>query len=288
MANTTLGAIRDKVRRITRSPSPSQLTDAQLDEYVNTFILYDFPEDVRLFSLRTNLTFYTQPYVDVYQTTYVDPFDPLYQFKNRYLAVHQPAYIAGVQAFYSQDRTGFFATWPKIDNISDTGLRGNGTAGPYIGTLAAFPVMQNEVIFTATDATGRAMIMTDTPSTNILGALGPRGTTQVIPSFYGQINYITGVFSVTFIAPVPAGVTIYSETVPYQAAKPIGILYYDSKFTIRPVPNMAYPVAIEVDARPTELLLVTDVPGEKQWWQYVALGACIKIFQDRSDFETLH
>jgi hypothetical protein len=43
MADSTLGAIRTKVRRLTRSPNTAQITDNQIDEYVNTFILYDFP-----------------------------------------------------------------------------------------------------------------------------------------------------------------------------------------------------------------------------------------------------
>ena len=40
MADSTLNAIRIKIRRITRSPSPSQISDATIDEYVNTFIHY--------------------------------------------------------------------------------------------------------------------------------------------------------------------------------------------------------------------------------------------------------
>ena len=43
MANATLGAIRNKVRLLTHSPSTAQLADADIDQYVNTFILYDFP-----------------------------------------------------------------------------------------------------------------------------------------------------------------------------------------------------------------------------------------------------
>lgn len=53
MADSTLAAIHEKVRRITRTPSMAQLTDAQLDQYINTFVLYDFPSNIRLFPLRT-------------------------------------------------------------------------------------------------------------------------------------------------------------------------------------------------------------------------------------------
>ena len=56
MAN--LADIQKKVRRITRSPSTSQLSDADLNEYINNFLMYDFPEHLRLFTFRKVLSFY--------------------------------------------------------------------------------------------------------------------------------------------------------------------------------------------------------------------------------------
>jgi hypothetical protein len=135
MANSTLQAIRTKVRRITRSPSLSQISDSQLDEYINTFILYDFPEHLRLFSLRTILTFYTQPGVDVYDTNTTVATDPLYNFRNKYVAVHPPLYIAGIQCFYTQWRDVFYGYYPQTNTISDTMLRGDNSSGPFVGLV---------------------------------------------------------------------------------------------------------------------------------------------------------
>jgi hypothetical protein len=287
MANATLQAIRDKVRLLTRSPSPAQLSDTQIDQYVNTFILYDFPESIRLFSLRTTLTFYTQPNVEVYSTNTTTSTDPLYNFKNRYTAVHAPVYVAGVMSFYTQDRASFYLNWPMTNLIADTGLTGNGTTGPYIGTLTSAnsaPVMQNNVVFTTTDALGNAMTLVDTPASNLLGTLGVPGAPSTV---YGAINYITGVFNLNFPSTVSASTKIWSETIPYQAARPISMLFYQQSFHLRPIPDKAYAVTIEADVRPTELLLATDVPGEEQWWQYVAYGAAIKIFQDRMDMDSV-
>src|SRR5271157_5332142 len=100
MAQSNLQAIQIKARRLTRSPSLSQLSDIDLNQYINTFILYDFPEALRLFSLRAVLTFYTQPNVDTYSTNTTNLLDPLYNFKNKYIAVHQPIFMAGIQAYY--------------------------------------------------------------------------------------------------------------------------------------------------------------------------------------------
>src|SRR5690348_11516343 len=127
MASSTLQAIRTKVRRLTRTPSLSQLSNAQLDEYINTFILFDFPEHLRLFSLRSVLTFYTQPGVDVYETNTTDTTNPLYNFKNKYIAVHPPLFLAGVQGYFTQYRDVFYGFYPQTKNIAQTQLFGDGT-----------------------------------------------------------------------------------------------------------------------------------------------------------------
>lgn len=292
MSNSTLGAIRTKVRRLTRSPSNTQITDTQLDEYINTFILYDFPEQLRLFSLRTTLEFYTTPYVDTYQTNTTDPLNPLYNFRNRFTSVHRPIYLAGVPGFLNQDRASFYAIWPQTNSVADTQIRGTGITGPYSGTLqstAGSPVLQNNVVFTAVDALGNSMVLIDYPSTTspLIGYLGLPGQPQTSEVAYGQIAYTTGIFTCTFPAAVPDQVAIYSETIPYQPAKPIAMLYYDNKFIIRPTPDKAYKISIEANARPTELLAAAQIPDEEQWWQYVAYGAAIKIFQDRFDNDSV-
>ena len=38
---STLQTIRTKVRRLTRTPSTAQLSDDDLDQYINTFVVYD-------------------------------------------------------------------------------------------------------------------------------------------------------------------------------------------------------------------------------------------------------
>jgi hypothetical protein len=287
MADNTLQAIRTKIRRLTRSPSGSQISDAQIDEYVNTFILYDFPENVRLFSLRTIVTFYTQPNVDRYETNTIDPLDPLFNFKNRYSAIHPPVFFAGVQGFYTQWRDTFYASWPQTNTIEDTQQRGNGFITAFNGTLTAHPVLQNNVIFTANDAAGTGMILVDYPVSNTTGALGVPNQPQVLPSPFGSINYVTGVYGINFPAPVGNLEPVRAEVIAYQAGKPIGMLYYDSVMTLRPVPDKVYAVQIEADMRPTELLTSVSVPRLEQWWQYIALGAAIKILQDRLDMDSV-
>lgn len=301
MASATLETIRLKTRRLTRTPSAAQLSNSDLDDYINTFILYDFPEHLRLFSLRSTLTFYTQPGVDVYKTNTTDPLDPLYNFQNKYIAVHPPAFVSGIPAYYTQWRDVFFGQWPQTNQIVNTFNFGDGSVGPFTGVLNSQPVfpsapmgpntgaiLQNSLLFTALDTTTAAMTIIDYPVTNTLGALGIPNQPQTIPSPYGQVNYNTGQYTVTFPNNTlnSSTNTIWAEFVPYIPGRPISILYYDNQFTLRPVPDKSYPVNIEVDVRPTELLLTTDVPKIEQWWQFIAYGAALKIFQDRMDTDS--
>lgn len=310
MANSTLQAIYTKVRRLTRSPSLSQISNDQLNEYVNTFILYDFPEHLRLFSLRTILTFYTQPGVDVYDTNTTVQTDPLYNFRNKYIAVHPPVFIAGIQSFYTQWRDVFYGMWPQTNTIADTLLIGNNSSGPFTGFVPTFGppfqptipvlrvpypfILQRSVNFNCLDTNGTSMIMVDIPISNTIGNL-TQADVPLVPPYNtiqnpaNYINYQTGQYVITFPSITQDLATIWFEGILYQPGKPLGILYYDDKFTIRPVPDKTYSINIEVDVRPTELMKddLTAVPYLEQWWQYIAYGAAKKIFEDRMDMDSV-
>lgn len=292
-----LSSIQTKVRRLTRSPSTSQLTDSQLNDYINTFILYDFPEQLRLFSLRTVLTFYTQPGVDTYDTNTTVTTDPLYNFKNTYVAIHPPVFIAGIQAFFTQFRDVFYGYWPQTNTIIDTQLRGNTTTGPFTSVITSPNpnnpfILQNSVNFNCTDANGTAMVMVDIPINNTTGNLTQANVPLVAPfdttvNPNNTINYDTGAFTVTFPSATGSGAVINFEGILYQPGKPQSMLFYDSKFVLRPVPDKVYTVQVEADIRPTEILAGNDFPQLEQWWQYVAYGAAKKIFEDRMDMDSV-
>ena len=287
MANSSLAAIRTKVRRITRSPSTNQISDADIDEYVNTFIQYDMPEHLRLFSLRTNLKFFTQPYVDTYSTVTAPATNPLFNFKNVYTTVHEPVYIAGYQAFYSQSQAQFFNIYPKNQSIVNTGQTGNGVAVAFAGTIpginAGSVLLKNNVSITSKDTNENGLVVKDVPVDNINGSLVVPDSAVVV----GTINYITGAFTVTFATAPANAEPIRAEVVITVPARPTSILYYDDVFTIRPVPDRVYSVEMEAYIRPTELLAAGISPELEQWWQYVVYGAAIKIFQDRMNMDSV-
>ena len=265
MADTTLAAIRTKVRRLTRSPSTTQLADADIDEYVNTFILYDLPEHLRLHTLRDNFVFYTEPDIDTYGSTYVDP--------NLYINTMKPIYIAGRRVHFSQSQDEFYSMYPKVNNISSIGTAGDGATVAFSGTLSSTPILKNQVLFSSIDANNDGLALTDDGA----GTLAGDGA--------GTIDYLTGAYTLNFSAAPASGEAIESQTVPYVASVPQGILYFNNEFIMRPVPDKPYRVEVEIYKQPTQLLAAGTSPDLKQWWQYIAYGAAKKVFEDRTDVE---
>lgn len=283
---STLDNIRTKVRKLTRSPSTNQLSVSDIDNYVNNFVLYDFPETLRLFSLRKTLTFFTAPNIETYATNTTVSTDPLYNFKNKYVSIHDPVYVAGFQQFLCQSREQFYGIYPAVNNISQIAT-GNGVTTTFSGTLSSFPVLQNKVTFTSIDSSNFALTLIDYPASSTTGALGLPGVAQTLPSPYGSIDYTDGSYSIVFPSAPAQGKPIYSQTVPYVANRPAAVLYFADAFTFRPVPDQAYRVDMEVFVRPTEILSSTDMPDLAQWWQYIAYGAAKKVFEDRMDLESI-
>jgi len=279
-----LSAIRIKVRRLTRSPSTSQLTNDQLDDYINTFVLYDFPE----FTVDNQLTFYTYPNIDTYQTNGDRPEgDPFFNFKNVYLSVQPPVYIAGSEVELTQSRSQFFARYPKRQT-EETIATGDGARFIWIGTLSSKPVLAGSVSFSSVDLLGHPQVITDTPLYNAEGIQTQAGELRNPEYGYrGAINYLTGVYTVSFPVIPDLGQPVIAQTFSYATGRPRIVLYENNAFTFRPVPDKSYRVDIDAFRRPTELLQNGDEPDIAQWWQYIAYGAAKKVFEDRMDVESV-
>lgn len=303
VANPTLEAIRIKVRRLTRKPTENQISTADIDQYINTFIEYDFPSELRLFPMKTNFIFYTKPFIDTYSVNTIDTSDPLYNFYNLYITTEQPVYIAGYVSLFDQDQYHFYGIYPKINFIQSIGIAGDGVTTSFTGVIntqqntpgnptssvanVQTNILQNSVLFDSIATDGSSILVIDYPATSLIGYLGIPNTPATSISNYGQINYITGAFTVSFPVAPAIGVQINSQTVIYQPTRPQAMLYYDSKFVFRPVPDQAYKVEMEAYLRPIALLQAGQSPQLEQWWQLIAYGAAKKIFEDLMDTDSV-
>jgi hypothetical protein len=278
---STLSRIRTKVRRLTASPSESQLKTSEIDNYINTFYLFDVPESIRLFNLRDEFDFYTDPNVDAY------PFP-----RNEFFNIYQPIYIAGYQSFYTQSREQFFRIYPQLEFDQDV-ARGDGVTTIFSFILNNRPVLRgytyapdptifSRVFVAFPDATGNSIIARDD---GVGGFISEDGTTPIA----GTIDYTTGIVTdLDFDGDIPpANSVVNAQYVSYAASRPEALLFYADTFFLRPVPDKAYKVTMEVLKQPTILLADPNAdlinPQLEEWWQYLAYGGSLKVLQDRQD-----
>ncbi len=178
-----LTAIQQKVRRLTRTPSEAQLTTDDLNNYINTFVLYDFPASIKTFQLRQPFSFVCNPLQDTYQTDIQSfgnatdaAYQPLYNFQNLYLTIHKPILVAGYETYYTQDRTEFYHNYPINQYIQSIGVVGDGVTTSFTGTVqfggsttssplnnANMSILKRNVIFDSVDVNGNGLALVDVP-----------------------------------------------------------------------------------------------------------------------------
>lgn len=266
---STLTQIKKKVRRLTASPDPTQLSDADIQEYIDTFYEQDLPAHLKLWKLRDTYTFFTEPGEDRYDTDNTAE----YSFM-------PPAYIDGNEAYYTQSEAEFYRLYPK-QNTEVTATTGDGGAA-YTFTLSQAPLLKRQVTITAVAGTGEQMVGEDDGAGNLISA------NDDSTGLTGTVVYSTGVVSVTFPSSVDSGTPIYARIVPVTQARPRTILYFQDYFQMRPVPDKAYRVEVQMYRSPTQALAAgEDVPEISQWWQLIAFGVAKKVFEDRQDMESL-
>jgi len=311
---SNLTAIMTKVRRLTRTPSTAQLSDAELIEYINTFVLYDFPEHLRTFNLRETFSWTCNPFQDEYRIDLLSADFPQYQlrdFKNLYITVHPPVYMAGFQQFYTQSREQFFGIYPQVRSIASIGSTGDGATTQFTGRInpnqailipgqmTNATILQGKVLFSSVDVNLEGLAMVDVPLIDPLtaellsqGNLYVSGqqpaTNPTVLDATNNINYVTGQFIVTFVTAPQVGAPINSQTVPTAVGIPQALLFYDNMFTLRPVPDQPYTINFEVYRRPFSLNQVSNPnPELEEYFQLIAYGASRKIFQDRMDLDSV-
>lgn len=307
---STLDDIRTKFRRMTAAQSQEQIPDAEIDRYINTFYMQDLAEHERMDSLKTTLSFYTQPGVDVYRlgNNVSGPIICPYT-QNQIISIEPPAYVNGYEVFLTTSPQQYWRLNPEI-RTQEQDAFGNNTPGPYTGFTSGTPMLRGyrdnggvlnpRVMFTATDATGTAYNIVDDGNGNLLNQynsnlLGAGALPAPLPIALqrGTIDYASGAFSVTFADEtgvpinIPGGNPINVEYVPVQLSRPVMMMFMQGCFFCRPVPDIGYQITVQAYRTPTTALAAgSDDPELAEWWQMIACGAALKFFEDNGDFDS--
>lgn len=256
----TLANMRSKLRAVAGRPSSDQLTDAQLNAYLNNYYVYTMPFELKEQIENQFLQFKTTPGIDVYA------------FPAGYFTDSPGAYADGFPLVFYQDPDIFFQDWPQqyaVDNIAT----GDGITSFFSGAIQNPPVIIGSLFITADDQTGFQQIVSDDGN----GTLSGNGN--------GSINYLTGAYSVTFNVAPGSSANIYAKYQGYSGNRPQGVLFFNNEFTMRPVPDQAYQILMQGYIVPTQLINDADLPLQQEWGPVIVYGAALEIFQDSGDTE---
>ena len=264
MATWTLSDIRNKVRQVSGRLSSSEMTNQQIDKYINQFYQFTFPADAKL---NKNL---------VYYSFVTSPNESLYPFPTGYTNFLPPVVVNYLQTDFYQDPALFFSRNP-IQVTQLTPWTGDGTTVLFTTTVQAFPIYPGSVIISDNVETfADNTVFWTTSNINITGSEG--GT--------AVINLSTGAISVTFNTAPPNGQNIYLTYVLFQPGRPVSMLMYDSRFQFYPPPDTAYKVVMGAYKVVDALVNATDTPALEEWGPAIAYGACRDIFADYGETDS--
>lgn len=304
----TLSAIIDKARKITARPSASQISDQQIIQYINTYYVYDMPEELRMESLRVNYQFLTNANTPAYDLP-----------TSIFLDVMPPVYIAGYQSYMTQSRENFFRINPELNFFQQgTAVYTGGGAynpngsfqiqctetpilrsfkqnppGAFSATTVLASTINWNILISGVDANGNNQTLIDDGQGHLY-RLTDRTT---VANLRGTLNYTTGlvnIFAGGFALGIPDLTTINIQYIPYVASRPQSCVFFQDQILLYPIPDQAYTVSFEAYQYPVSFTINPDgsfdanaIPQVLEWWQMIAVGAAMKIFEDAADFEMM-
>src|SRR5271163_2467319 len=126
MTTWNLVRLRSEIRQLTGNFDTSQMTDSNIDDIINDFYLYEFPEELRSLRLKNYYEFITVPNVSVYslpqntdinlatgQSNYINALGTNRAIYN----VSPPVYVDGYQSAWYQDPDTFQRIWPDLNTV---------------------------------------------------------------------------------------------------------------------------------------------------------------------------
>ena len=266
----TLEQIRDKVRKITGMISTNQLSNNDLDNYINDFYQYDFPAHLKNWNLQNALSPIWGP------DNALIPGRAFYIVdSNAYTNLAPPFYVGGYEIQFFQNEVEFFNIFPNRTQKTQLST-GTGVAGPYTGTITNTPILEQGIFISVVDNAGNSLHC-DANNAGVLSG-------NVLPG--GTINYQTGVVAgLTWTGVIAIGEPIWAQSITYTTGRPEAVFYMNMSLVFYPVPDIAYQVYCTVNEVPNELTAGSQ-PMVRDWWNLIAFGASLKIFADNMDMDS--
>ena len=127
--------LRSKVRKLSGTPSTNQLSDADLDEYIENFYLQDLMAMLNLEELDD--WYYLRTYENIER----------YGTLPENFSLKGPAYVNGRLVSLFDDETLFFEDYPQTYQSRENVGTGDGATTNFTGTLSENPISPQNLIF---------------------------------------------------------------------------------------------------------------------------------------------
>jgi hypothetical protein len=268
MVQWNLSEIRTKARQVSGRLSVSELSNAQIDEYINKYFQFEFPAEVKLNRNLTLHEFNTTANVQEYDfpADYTN-FVPAATLDRREISFYQSPDDYDLS---NPENVSRFTTWT-----------GDGLTVSFASTYTSnIPIIPGTVVVDDT-----VEVFSDDGVGVLTGNAGGSGT----------INYTTGAVSVTFNTAPISGQSIFSSFIQYQPGTPLAVLMFNNKFKFYPIPDRAYRFQIKawslLYVKPvtgsikTSFTLATDKPLQEEWGPAIAYGAARRIASDFGEMD---
>jgi len=273
VATWTLLEIRQKVRQVSGRYSPQELSNEQLDEYINKYFQYTFPAELKLERFHTFYEFLTV----ANQREYALP--------DGFVNFEPPATLDRLSILWYQDPSAFHENNPE--NIA----RNTAAVGDGVTVAFSFSATNTPILPASTVITDNNEVFEDTNTdfnaspVTIIGSLGGLAT----------VNYTTGAVTVTFNTAPAVGQNIFLSYIQFRGGRPTAVLLYNNFFTFFPVPDTAYRFRskayanslVTTESGTTNALFVnaTDRPLLDEWGPCIAYGTARQIHADYGEMD---
>lgn len=273
MATWTLADIQQKIRRLTGRLSPQELPVNVLNDYINRYLQYTFPAEVKL---DRNLSWYEF-------VTNANEF--LYDAPSSFTNFIPPLTVNNFEVLWFQEPAIFYDQNP-ISLQQITFAEGDGVAGSFFTTVQFPPLWPGTVVITDNLETfvDENEIYSNSPVT-ITGSLGGTAT----------VDYATGLIQVTFNTVPIVGAPIIATYAQFIAGRPTAVLWYRNQFRFWTVPDTSY--RVRVQAYSLDLVVAqdgtvqetfqsaTDRPRLDEWGPAIAFGTSRDIVAEYGEMD---
>lgn len=289
-----LSEIRDRWREVTGLSTTDDISDSDINDWINDYYQNYFPDDAKVDELNTFLT---------QDTSVADNGE--YSLDNSDIKIGNPCFCDNQEIDFIQDYKRFFALYPENEQFISNPTLVIGSTATKVG-FSAFTYKINGYAYSK--SAGEITLSGDTIPQNLYGAYGFKidvdGTIELVEATDNATGYATPAKAVEDLEQadsdsvyigyitvkstdsggfIPGTTSLsdsavtdtYTDGDPNLRAIPEAICVYGGKLYVRPKANDIFRLKFMDMSRPDAFSSDSSVPPDSKWGLAIALGSAI-------------